>query len=238
MHLHSSKHKPKSKHSLLQAKMRPTLLLIAVINLCLSLAVGFHIQTTSSSKLTKFTQVEVPTLQRCQLHKSRKNNNERSAIISSSTTSINLHEVSDLAATATQSIQQSPLLIAETEEWRQYVLLFVSLGVILDVLLGNPLANLALSPMKRAAMENDENNDDREGGDNASSAMSSAKKFVANPRERVDTEQVGLAALEKARYSMELRKFLEENKTDEQKYEEIRKKIDREAAKYDSKMGE
>jgi hypothetical protein len=41
--------------------------------------------------------------------------------------------------------QSASLLIAESNEsWRQYVPLVVSFGVILDILLGSPLANLAL----------------------------------------------------------------------------------------------
>lgn len=131
-------------------------------------------------------------------------------------------------------IYPSTLMLAETEGWRQYVPLVVSVGVILDILLGSPIANLALGPMRRAAMKNEENGDDNSGA-NVSSG-DKKQKFNRNPRERVDSEAVGQAALEKARYSMELRKFLEENKTDEQRFEDIRKKIDAEAAKFDAKI--
>lgn len=130
---------------------------------------------------------------------------------------------------------QTSLIIAETESWRQYVPLVVTFGVILDIVLGSPLANMALGPMRKAAMENEDNdsteemNDINSGGENKS-------KFNRNPKERVDSEAIGLAALETARAKMELRKFLEENKTDEQRYEEIRKKIDSEAAKFDAKI--
>ncbi len=41
------------------------------------------------------------------------------------------------------------MLISATEGWRQYVPLVVSVGVILDILLGSPIANLALGPMVR-----------------------------------------------------------------------------------------
>ena len=73
-----------------------------------------------------------------------------------------------------------------------------------------------LRPMRRAAGESFEDSDDSSG-------------FVKNPKERVDCDAVAQAAVEKARFSMELRQFLEENKTDDQRYEEIRKKIDRQA---------
>ncbi len=136
--------------------------------------------------------------------------------------------------------QSTSLLLAETEGWRQYVLLVVSLGVILDILLGSPLANLALGPMRRAAMDKENNSSDSGGGGGGGGGDGDQKvtkpSFIRNPKERVDTDAVAQAALDKARNSMELRKFLEENKTDEQRYEEIRKKIDAEAAKFDSNM--
>jgi hypothetical protein len=126
---------------------------------------------------------------------------------------------------------QSSFLIAETAEWRQYVVLFVVLGVLLDIVLGSPLANIALGPMKRAAMDESTEN----GDENSDGSPNKKRAYIKNPRERVDSEAVGAAALQKARYSMELRNYLEENKTEEQKYEDIRKKIDAEAAKFDSR---
>lgn len=145
-----------------------------------------------------------------------------------SSSSLTLNMIPEIASHIEPS---STLLIAETESWRQYVPLVVSVGVILDILLGSPIANIALGPMRRATAEKTESDDNFDEG-----ATAKKKKFVKNPRERVDTDAVAQAALDKARYSMELRKFLEENKTEEQKYEEIRKKMDAEAAKFDEKM--
>ena len=65
-----------------------------------------------------------------------------------------------------------------------------------------------------------------EGGDDSGS---DGKRFVRNPKERVDADAIAAETLQRARYSMELRKFLDENKTDEQRYEEIRKQIDQQA---------
>jgi len=121
---------------------------------------------------------------------------------------------------------QSSLILADTAEWRQYVPLVVSCGVIVDILLGSPIANLALAPMKRAT----------EDSDGESSEGSGGSKFVRNPKERVDADAVAAAAVQKARYSMELRRFLDENKTDEQKYEDIRKKIDQQSEEFDEKI--
>lgn len=53
--------------------------------------------------------------------------------------------LSSLSLDSLISEQSATLLIAESNEsWRQYVPLVVSFGVILDILLGSPLANLAL----------------------------------------------------------------------------------------------
>jgi hypothetical protein len=46
-------------------------------------------------------------------------------------------------------------------------------------------------------------------------------------KERVDSEAIAQAALNKALNTLELKRFLEENKTDEQRYEEVRRKIDK-----------
>lgn len=165
---------------------------------------------------------------------------------SSSPSSLNMLEATNDIATLNtmdtmSTIHQSTFLIAETAEWRQYVVLFVVVGVLLDIVLGSPLANIALAPMRRAA----EKSDVEEGG--ASDGMkeggidggiNAKKAFARNPRERVDSEAIGQEALQKARYSMELRQFLEENKTDKQRYEEMMKKIDAEAAAFDSRKKE
>lgn len=124
--------------------------------------------------------------------------------------------------------QSAALILAEAESWRQYVPLAVSVGVIGDILLGSPLANLALAPMKRAT-EGDEEEVGSEGG------TGNKRRRIRNPNERVDADAIGKAAVERARYSMELRTFLEENKSDEDKYEDIRKKIDAMAQDFDSR---
>jgi len=127
--------------------------------------------------------------------------------------------------------QSTALILAETESWRQYVPLVVSVGVIGDILLGSPLANLALAPMKRAT-EGDEEEVGSEGG---GERTANKRRRIRNPNERVDADAIGKAAVERARYSMELRTFLEENKSDEDKYEDMRKKIDAMAQDFDSR---
>jgi hypothetical protein len=63
-------------------------------------------------------------------------------------------------------------------------------------------------------------------GDTGNSAASKSK-------ERVDSEAIAKAAYEEAMNKLELRKFLEENKTNEQRYEDMRKKIDKQLDELD-----
>jgi len=131
--------------------------------------------------------------------------------------------------------QSTAFLLAEVETWRQYVPLVVALGVITDILLGNPLANMAMAPMRDATIDN---NDDDVVAADGTTTKKKKKKFVKNPSERIDTDAIGKAAVQKARYSMDLRTFLEENKSDEDKYEDMRKKIDKMAQEFDSKTND
>ena len=137
----------------------------------------------------------------------------------------------------------SILLSAEGEaEWRQYVPLAVSVAVIFDILLGSPLANAALGPMKRAsekgASGNNSQGSNGDGGGSVGGSLFSNKDSGAGVdrsrgKERVDSDAIAKAALFKAINTLELKRFLEENKTDEQQYEEVRKKIDRQMSELD-----
>ncbi|KAL3816869.1 hypothetical protein ACHAXA_005147 [Cyclostephanos tholiformis] len=168
-----------------------------------------------------------------------------------------LRQCSTSIAVPTASIASSILLSAaaegEADEWRQYVPLVVSVGVILDIVLGSPVANAALGPMKRASERGagGENSgvsnidDDRDGRvSNAGSVFSTglggsrisgggADGRSGGGKERVDSEAIARAALNKAINTLELKRFLEENKTDEQRYDEVRKKIDRQLSELD-----
>jgi len=151
----------------------------------------------------------------------------RSALIDN----INLNLVTEIS-----SLDSSLVLSESTESWRQYVPLVVSVGVIVDILLGSPLANLALGPMRRASEKGATGDSTQDGSDNGGGGGSlfsafggdnaGGKVVVDKSKERVDSEAIAQAALDKAMGTLELRRFLEENKTDEQRYEEVRKKID------------
>jgi len=127
-------------------------------------------------------------------------------------------------------------------EWRQYVPLVVTGAVIIDILLGSPLANMALAPIKRATEEgasggknsiNSERNANKSLFSGDSSSSSSSSRSGRTTKERVDSGAIAKAALFKATNTLELRRFLDENKTDEQKYEEVRKQIDRQMSELD-----
>mmetsp|Transcript_9495 Transcript_9495/g.17864 ORF Transcript_9495/g.17864 Transcript_9495/m.17864 type:complete len:234 (+) Transcript_9495:139-840(+) len=161
----------------------------------------------------------------------------KSSYSSSSSLSLSLWPIDNLL------VEQSTVLIAEeggsimnnnNSEWRQYVPLVVSFGVILDILLGSPLANIVLGPMRRAAAKNGSSDNEQDGLSNNS--IQGASRFIKNPKERVDSDALAQAALERARYSMELRNFLEANKTNEQRYEEMRKKIEKQAQELDDNL--
>jgi len=105
---------------------------------------------------------------------------------------------------------------AESGGWRQYVPLVVSLGVITDIALGRPLANAVMAPLQGIQDE-----------------LKKPQDESARRKERVDTEAIAQQALNQAYASMELRDFLERNKTDEQRMQEIRNKMDREMSQVD-----
>lgn len=112
-------------------------------------------------------------------------------------------------------------------EWRQYVPLVAACTVILDIVLGQPLLKIVTAPMRRASGLDDDTN---------AIENEEKPKFIRNEKERIDTNSFAQAAVDKARNSMELRKFLDENKTDEQRYEEKRKEIEKQMETLESRL--
>lgn len=116
------------------------------------------------------------------------------------------------------SFAVSSVNIAEGETtWRQYVSLALIAGVLLDIVLGSPLANTLLKPMR--------------GEDEADSEVEEGIGRAADPgrrksKERIDSEQVAQAALDKAQNALELKRFLDESKTDWDRMEEMKRKLD------------
>lgn len=123
-----------------------------------------------------------------------------------------------------------------TESWRQYIFPIVTAGVLIDIVLGSPLANSVLAPLRGDA----EAAIDDEGGAEQQSAFGAlmgggGNKFDKTKlKERVDSEQIADAAIARARNSLELRKYLDDRKTDYDRMEEIKKQLDEGMQDFDS----
>lgn len=117
------------------------------------------------------------------------------------------------------SSSSSSIVLSSLEEYRQYVPLAVSCLVIVDILLGSPAANAVMSGMRPPE---EGVGDDGIGGGGASRSFGGG----TNPRERVDTEKIKQEALERAKNQVELLKYLERNKSDADRMNEMRRKID------------
>ena len=133
-------------------------------------------------------------------------------------------------------IDSSSVMLSAEETWRQYVPLIVSVGIIGDILLGNPLANLILAPMKRqTGIDDDENNNnDDDGGD----STDVSKKRKGSSKARIDAEKVAREAIFKAQNTLELRKFLDDRKTDYDRMEDLKKELDSSMQDLDEDMAE
>ena len=148
-----------------------------------------------------------------------------------------LGDISQSSSSSLSGISSALLASSDVESWRQYIPLVVSVGVIIDILLGSPLANMALGPMKRAS---EKGNSEDASGENSNGGNSLFSTFgngtsggASRSKERVDSEAIARAAIDKAQNTLELKRFLEENKTNEQKYDEIRRKIDKQMDELD-----
>lgn len=127
----------------------------------------------------------------------------------------------------TQSLNMLPLDVSsqlvvaasegEASSWRQYVPLVVSGAVIIDILLGSPVANTAL----RALNPKEESEEDTN------------KKHVSqttSSKERIDSRKVADAAVQKAKYTLELRNYLESNKSDYDRMQDLKRQMDQQQA--------
>ena len=136
--------------------------------------------------------------------------------------------ITTITAAAAQS-PSSTILLAE-ETWRQYVPLAVSLLVIVDILLGSPAANSILG-MVRAQ-------EDAQEGDDSNDKTRRNKVVVQTKGERIDSEQLANAALERARNALEWNTEKERLKTDADRMEDLRKKMDNQLREFDEKKNE
>ena len=116
------------------------------------------------------------------------------------------------------------LISASDESWRQYVPLIVSCFVIVDILLGSPAANLVMKPLREGSVA----------GDSTGPGGIKRSREEEKKRERVDSDAIAKAALERASNSKELRDYLERTKTEADKMQEMRRQIDKQIADFEN----
>lgn len=115
-----------------------------------------------------------------------------------------------------------PPVLAEAETWRQYVPLGVSAAVILDILLGSPLAHAALRAGRPPPAD----------GTATTTVKQDAPVRQGSP-ERIDSQRVADDAVNRARNTLELRAFLAANKSDADRLRDLRRTMDEQAALLD-----
>ena len=129
--------------------------------------------------------------------------------------------LTDTIATATGTPASTSILLAE-ESWRQYVPLIVSALVIVYILLGSPAANSILG-LVRASEQQDDDQD------------AESPRVIQTKGERIDSGEVANEALEKARNALDWQVYKEETKRDEDRMEDLRKKMDQQMRDFDNK---
>jgi hypothetical protein len=121
-----------------------------------------------------------------------------------------------LGGGVSDSIKTTTSLVIAAEEWRQYVSLAIVAGVLLDIVLGSPLANAALKPLRDAQESLQEE-----------SAEQKAARAKARSKERIDSDKVAQEAIDKAQNALELRKYLDSRKSGWDRMEELKRDLDR-----------
>jgi hypothetical protein len=126
------------------------------------------------------------------------------------------------AATATAS--------ASSSSWRQYVPLVVSGGVLTDIVLGSPVANKVMSGMRPPA-----EGEAGDGGDSKTTGKTNVDPVLQKKQERIDTQAYARQALERANNSLSLRKYLDENKSENEKMNDLKRIMDKQMEELDKK---
>lgn len=178
----------------------------------------------------------------------------------------------DLTTTSASSTGPALLLLAQEDDgiitWRQYVPLLVIALVLVDIVLGSPVANgilnkarpqeeeNTLSSTTAAATRSNENDSDNVKATEEqrteglpfglSSLFSSApdasattsRKAATSSKERINVDQFAKQAIERAEGVTELRNYLESQKTDWDRMKELQQKMDAQMDELDAKQAE
>jgi hypothetical protein len=107
---------------------------------------------------------------------------------------------------------------AAVSSWRQYVPLVVSGAVIVDILLGSPLANSVLGRVRPPQSSDTDANESRNSNSNQNNRRSST--------ERIDSNKVAQEALQRAQYTLELRQFLQDRQSDADVYRDKQRQLE------------
>jgi len=115
------------------------------------------------------------------------------------------------------------------ESWRQYVPLGVSCFIILDILLGSPVVNIILSPMRNAVEKDAEEN-----GGVVSPQKTAQPKYgnkfndpMMGNGSRIDVDELVRQTKMKLSDKKDLEDYLERTKTDEDRIKDLKNKIQR-----------
>ncbi|CAJ1946346.1 unnamed protein product [Cylindrotheca closterium] len=137
------------------------------------------------------------------------------------------------SATQLQVLEDASSLMVATESWRQYVFPIVTAGVLIDIVLGSPVANNLLSAMRPDAEATSEEGDEQRqhqfGVGSGSGRMDKTKL-----KERVDSEKFAKDAIARAQNTLELRRYLDDRKTDFDRLEDMKKELDANMQDFDS----
>lgn len=128
-----------------------------------------------------------------------------------------------LAPANLEFYSSSLILSDDSNSWRDYVPLVVSILVIIDVLLGRPVANSILAPLQGVKEE---------------LAPPTAADEAQRRRERIDSSKIAQDALDLAYGSIETRDWLEKNKSAEQRMNDMRSTMDSQMEQVDRTLEE
>jgi hypothetical protein len=123
------------------------------------------------------------------------------------------------------SIATANEMDSSIDNLRQYIPLGVSVLVIIDILLGSPMANGVLNIIRPTEIDtaNERTNND---GTNVRTTLQNINPYQPS-KERIDSQKVAQDAIQRAKYTLELRSFLDAQRDP---VVELQRKMDQQAA--------
>ena len=143
----------------------------------------------------------------------------RSLHVTTTTTVMTRLHIPDLSVVTATTETGSSFSI---DSIRQYIPLGVSVLVIIDILLGSPVANGILNQLRPATTDTT-----NKGSNNDATTRESPNNNIPLSKERIDSQKVAQDAIQRARYTLELRAFLDAQRDP---VVELQRKMDQQAA--------